>query len=85
MFASLFSTLLAVSLIVLNLNSAIVYAAPVLNVRQIGNLQCNLDRLQVVTNLAITSKNVGNLANSATVEYVSPKDLYKLTLSNNWN
>ena len=72
MFTSLFSTLLVVSLVVLNLSSGAVYATPALNARQVGDLQCNLDRGQVVKNLAIASKNVGKLTNSTNVKYVPP-------------
>ena len=72
MLTSLFSTLLVVSLVVLNLSSGAVYAAPALNARQVGDLQCNLDRGQVVKNLAIASKNVGKLTNSTNAKYVPP-------------
>ena len=70
MIAPLFSTLLVGSLVALNLSSGAVYAAPALSAPQVGSLQCNLDRDQVVKNLAIATKNVGSLTNSPNVEYV---------------
>ena len=82
MFVPLFSTLLVGSLVTPNLGSGAVYAAPALNASQVGSLQCNLDRDQVVKNLAIATKNVSSLTNSPNVEYVSPIDslFVKLTM-----
>lgn len=73
-------------MVVLNLNSGAVYAAPALNARQIGNMQCNMDRDQVVKNLATATKKVGQLANSTTAECVSqnnPHFSVELTSRNN--